>query len=95
MRDHITPGRDRRVAAVLAAAAAPAERPVPGEAHALAAFRRAMATPPAPTRSRMQTRTTAAKLAAAFALSALSLVGGGYAVAATDTLPGASSRSRV
>ena len=39
----------------------------------------------------MQSRTTA-KLAAAAALSAMSLVGGGYAVAATGTLPGAAQQ---
>ena len=93
MRDHIARGRARRVAAVLAAAAAPAERPVPGEAAARAAYREAMAVDPAPTRSRMNSRTTAAKITAAAALSALSLVGGGVAVAATGALPGTAQQT--
>ena len=92
MRDHVVRTRDRRVAAVLAAAAAPAERPVPGEEAALAAYRDAMAVVPASPRSRMQSRTTV-KLAAASALSVLSLVGGGYAVAATGSLPGTAQQT--
>lgn len=92
MRDHIArETTDARVAALLAAAAAPAERPVPGEAEALDAFRLAMCSPADHPRRRMQSRTTA-KLAAAAALSAMSLVGGGYAVAATGTLPGAAQQ---
>lgn len=92
MRDHIVrETTDARVAALLAAAAAPAERPVPGEAEALDAFRLAMCSPADHPRRRMQSRTTA-KLAAAAALSAMSLVGGGYAVAATGTLPGAAQQ---
>lgn len=85
MRDHLTvAGRstDPRLAAVLAAAAAPAERPVPGEAAALAQFRAVMASPADHQRSSMKTRTT--KLVAAGALSALTFVGGGVAVAATE-----------
>jgi hypothetical protein len=42
--------------------------------------------------SRMHSRTTA-KIAAASALSALSLVGGGYAVAATGSLPGTAQQT--
>ena len=80
MRERIT-HPDGRVQAVLAAAAAPAERPVPGEADALAAFRAVMAADRP--RSSMH-RTT--KLAAAAALSVLTLSGGGYAMAST-TLP--------
>jgi len=87
MRHHVVRPRDRRVAALLAAAAAPAERPVPGEAAALAAYRDAVALAPASPRSRMQSRTTV-KLAAASAIGVLSLFGGGYAVAATGSLPG-------
>ncbi|HEX6935518.1 MAG TPA: hypothetical protein VF227_03265, partial [Actinomycetes bacterium] len=92
MRDHIArETTNARVVALLTAAAAPAERPVPGEAEALDAFRLAMCSPADHPRRRMQSRTTA-KLAAAAALSALSLVGGGYAVAATGTLPGAAQQ---
>jgi hypothetical protein len=92
------------VAALLAAAAAPAERPVPGEVATLAAYRDAMAIPPvtpvttvttvtSPTpRSRMQSRTTV-KLAAASAIGVLSLVGSGYAVAATGSLPGSAQQT--
>lgn len=80
MRERIT-HPDARVRAVLAAAAAPAERPVPGEAEALAAFRAVMAADRP--RSSMH-RTT--KLAAAAALSVLTLSAGGYAMAST-TLP--------
>jgi hypothetical protein len=92
MRDHVARPRDRRVAVLLAAAAAPAERPVPGEGPVLAAYRDAMALAPASPRSRMQSRTTV-KLAAASAIGALSLLGGGYAVAATGSLPGAAQQT--
>ena len=92
MRDHVVRTRDRRVAALLAAAAAPAERPVPGEGAALAAFRDAMAVAPASPRSRMQSPTTV-KLAAASAIGVLSLVGSGYAVAATGSLPGTAQQT--
>ena len=92
MRDHIArETTNARVVALLTAAAAPAERPVPGEAEALDAFRLAMCSPADHPRRRMQSRTTA-QLAAAAALSAMSLVGGGYAVAATGTLPGAAQQ---
>lgn len=92
MRDHVARARDRRVAALLAAAAAPAESPVPGEAAALASYRDAMALAPASPRRRMQSRTTV-KLAAASAIGALSLLGGGYAVAATGSLPGTAQQT--
>ena len=92
MRDHVVRPRDRQVAALLAAAAAPAERPVPGEAAALAAYRDAMSATPAPARRPMQSRTTV-KLAAASAIGVLSLVGGGYAVAATGSLPGTAQQT--
>lgn len=92
MRDHDADTTDPRVASLLAAVAAPAEAPVPGEAAALAAFRAAMASPSHLPRRRMQTRTTA-KLAAATALGAMTFLGGGYAVAATDTLPGAAAQA--
>ena len=83
MRDHIAyESAHDRVAALLAAAAAPAEAPVPGEAEALVAFRAATGSPAQLPRRRMKIPTTA-KFAAVTALSAMSLVGGGYAVAAT------------
>jgi len=93
MRDHIAPETpDERVAALLSAAAAPAERPVPGEAEALAAFRREMASPIGPLRRRMQSRTTV-KLTAVTALSAVSILGGGLAAASTGALPGAAQQT--
>jgi hypothetical protein len=81
-----------RLAALLAAAAAPAERPLPGEAEALAAYRRETASPTGPLRRRMQSRTTA-KLTAVTALSAVSILGGGLAAASTGALPGAAQQT--
>lgn len=107
MRDPIAHARsgaaDSRLAAVLEAATAPAERPVPGEQEALLAFRaefadaqaapstQAMAPllPSDPTRRFMKSRTT--KLVAVGAISAFSLLGGGYAAATTDALPESAS----
>lgn len=74
---------DPRVAAVLAAAAAPTEPgPVPGEEQALAAFRAAV---PTTRRTRMLPSIKAAAIAAT---ATGALLTGGIAAAATGTLPG-------
>jgi hypothetical protein len=75
-----------RVATVLAAAAAPAEVPMPGEAAALAAFRRAHT----PGRSRRLRLSMTGRLAVAGTLGGL-LMAGGVAAAATGTLPSVTS----
>jgi hypothetical protein len=76
---------DPRVAAVLAAAAAPTEPgPQPGEAAALAAFRAA-----APTPNRRTRMFPSLKAAAVAATATGALLTGGVAVAATGALPGA------
>src|SRR5437899_2772408 len=74
--DRRTP--DPRIAALLTAAAAPAEAPLPGEAAAFAAFRRVHGTGP-----RRSMRST---LVASALFGALVTVGGA-AAAATGTLP--------
>jgi hypothetical protein len=76
---------DPRVAAVLAAAAAPTEPgPQPGEAAALVAFRSAASTP------NRRTRMFPSLKAAAIAATATgALLTGGVAAAATGALPGA------
>lgn len=98
---------DPRVAAVLEAAAAPAERPVPGEDHVLQMFRQEFHEELHPgadalrrlamgseftrvsTRRSMKSRTTT--LVAAGAIGAFTVLGGGYAAAATGTLPESAS----
>jgi hypothetical protein len=81
------PQPDPRVAVLLAAAAAPTEPgPQPGEDAALAAFR---ATVPTPTRRIRMLPSLKATAIAATATGALMV--GGFAAAATGTLPGAAS----
>lgn len=101
MRDPVRAAeRDPRLSPVLTAAAAPAERPLPGEAAALTAFRAAMRDRDTSTdllgsggsrdraRSSMKSRT--ATLATA-TLGILAFSGGGVALAATGVLPEAAS----
>lgn len=76
---------DPRVATVLAAAAAPAEVPLPGEAAALAAFRRVHAR-----RLRRPRLSVTGRVAVAGGLGGL-LMAGGVAAAATGALPAAVS----
>jgi hypothetical protein len=82
MLTDLEPGSDPRLAAVFAAAHAPAELPLPGEAAALAAYRRADG------RSWLSVRlgTRPAQMIAA-ALFGGFLVAGGVATAATGSLP--------
>lgn len=98
-----SPQHGSRVAALLEAAAAPAERPVPGEDRVLQMFRQefsdladvpqpgAMASEleSDPTRRSMKNRTTT--FVAASAIGAFTLLGGCYAAAATGTLPESAS----
>jgi hypothetical protein len=76
------PGSDPRLAAVLSAARAPAELPLPGEAAALAAYRKSDG------RSwvRLRLRTRPVQLLAAAIFGGV-VVAGGVATAATGTLP--------
>lgn len=86
-RPHDDHPLDERVAALLAAAAAPTETgPVPGEEEALAAFRASQQTTG---RSLLRSPITPAKTALAAALGAGVLLTGGVAAAATGSLPGA------
>ena len=82
MITELDPGADPRLAALFAAAAAPAELPVPGEPEALAVYRRS------PGKSWFAVRLGArpAQMAAA-ALFGGVLVAGGVATAATGSLP--------
>lgn len=78
---------DPMVAAVLAAASAPAEAPLPGEAAALAAFRRV---------HRLSRRERVVQSMVRAKVAVLAITGGvvlasGVATAATGTLPGVSS----
>lgn len=86
-RTHSDHPLDERVAALLAAAAAPTESgPVPGEEQVLAAFRASHETA---RRSFMRSPLTPAKTALAAAVGATVLLTGGVAAAATGSLPGA------
>jgi hypothetical protein len=82
MITELDPGADPRLAALFAAAAAPAELPVPGETEALAVYRRS------PGKSWFTVRVGArpAQMVAA-ALFGGVLVAGGVATAATGSLP--------
>src|SRR5436305_6866985 len=78
----IEPGSDPRLAAVFAAAKAPAELPLPGEAEALAAYRR----PAGRSWSDFRGTTRPGRLIAAALFGGL-VVAGGVATAATGTVP--------